>query len=106
MLTFRNPEGTRGVHCSEPFEDGESEIGGSQRGYSYCEANYIGETERALTQRLNEHQKDSSPVGHHMEYNNHELDSQNTRIVDRDSRWYHRGVREAIQIRSRPHPQT
>ena len=71
-----------------------------------CEASYIGETERAFRQRLKEHQKDSSPVGHHMEYNNHKVDTQNIRIVDRDSRWFQRGVREAIQIRSRsPTPQ-
>ena len=66
-----------------------------------CESSYIGETERALKQRLKELQKDSSPVGHHMGYNKHELDSQNIRIVDRDSRWFQRGVREAIEIRSR-----
>ena len=66
-----------------------------------CEASYIGETERTLKQRLKEHQKDSSPVGHHMGYNKHNVDSQNIRIVDRDSRWFQRGVREAIQIRSR-----
>ena len=66
-----------------------------------CEASYIGETERVLKQRLKEHQKDSSPVGHHMWYNKHKVDSQNIRIVDRDSRWFQRGVREAIQIRSR-----
>ena len=65
------------------------------------EASYIGETERALKQRLKEHQKDSSPVGHHMGYSKHKVDSQNIRIVDRDSRWFQRGVREAIQIRSR-----
>ena len=66
-----------------------------------CEASYIGETERALKQRLKEHQKDSSPVGHHMGYNKHKVDSQNIRIVDRDSRWFQGSVREAIQIRSR-----
>ena len=52
-------------------------------------------------ERLKEHQKDSSPVGHHMGYNKHTVDSLNNRIVDRDSRWFQRGVREAIQIRSR-----
>ena len=66
-----------------------------------CEASYIVETERALKQRLKEHLKDSSPVGHHMGYNKHKVDSQNIGIVDRDSRWFQRGVREAIQIRSR-----
>ena len=73
-----------------------------QRTCQDCEeASYIGETERALKQRLKEHLKDSSPVGHHMGYNKHKVDSQNIRIVDRDSRWFQRGVREAIQIRSR-----
>ena len=66
-----------------------------------CEASYIGETERALKQRLKEHQKDSSPVGHHMGYNKHKVDSQKIRIADSDSRWFQRGVREVIQIRSR-----
>ena len=66
-----------------------------------CEASYIGEMERTLKQRLKEHQKDSSPVGHHMGYNKNKVDSQNIRIVDRGSRWFQRGVREAIQIRSR-----
>ena len=66
-----------------------------------CEASYIGEMERTLKQRLKEHQKDSSPVGHHMGYNKNKVDSQNIRIVNRDSRWFQRGVREAIQIRSR-----
>ena len=50
---------------------------------------------------LKEHQKDSYQVGHHMGYNKHKLDSQNIGIVDRDSRWFQRRVREAIQIRSR-----
>ena len=66
-----------------------------------CEASYIGETERALKQRLKEHLKDSSPVGHHMWYNKHKVDSHNIRIADRDSGRFQRGVREAIQIRSR-----
>ena len=66
-----------------------------------CEASYIGETERALKQRLKGHQKDSSQVGHHMGYNKHKVDSQNIRIINRDSRWFQRGVREAIQIRCR-----
>ena len=66
-----------------------------------CEASYIGKTERAVKQRLKEHLKDSSPVGHRMGYNKHKVGSQNIRIVDRDSRWFQRGVREAIQIRSR-----
>ena len=65
-----------------------------------CEASYIRETERALKQRTKEHQKDSSPIGHHMGYTKHKVD-QNIRIVNSNSRWFQRGVRKAIQIRSR-----
>ena len=64
-----------------------------------CEASYIGKTELALKHILKEYQKDSSPVGHHMGYNKHKVDSQH--IIDCDSRWFQRGVREAIHIRSR-----
>ena len=35
--------------------------------------NYIGETERPLKKRLNEHHRDSSPVGHHLSYSGHHL---------------------------------
>ena len=34
-----------------------------------CHDCEVGETERTLKQRLKVHQKDSSPVGHHMGYN-------------------------------------
>ncbi len=68
---------------------------------SDCDAEYVGETERALKQRLKEHVKDSSPVGHHMGFHKHKLDAENIKIVDRESRWFQRGVREALHIRSR-----
>ena len=71
-----------------------------------CEASYIDEMERALKQRLKEHQKDSSPVGHHMGYNKHKVDSQNIRIVDRDSRWFQRGFREQSRYDPDPPPST
>ena len=66
-----------------------------------CDAQYIGETERALRHRLKEHHRDASPVGHHLGYNQHRLDSDNIKILDRESRWFERGVRESIQIRVR-----
>ena len=64
-----------------------------------CGADYVGETERPLHKRLSEHQRDSSPVGRHLAYNKHHLSEE--KILDRDSRWFQRGVREAIHIRSR-----
>ena len=44
---------------------------------------------------------DHEQMGQTCKNHKHELDSQNIRIVDRDSRWFQRGVREAIEIRSR-----
>ena len=41
VLTFGNLR-IRQLHCSEPFEDGESEIGGSQRGESYSSQDVKG----------------------------------------------------------------
>ena len=66
-----------------------------------CDAAYIGETERPFKKRLDEHKRDSSPVAIHMKDTGHHLDEDKNRIVDRDTRWFQRGVREAIHIRSR-----
>ena len=64
-----------------------------------CDHQYIGETERPLKKRLAEHQRDSSPVGHHLSYTGHRLSEE--KVLDRDSRWFQRGVREVIHIRNR-----
>ncbi len=51
-----------------------------------CDAQYVGETERALKHHLKEHSSDSSPVGHHMVFHQHKLDTDNIKILDRESR--------------------
>lgn len=66
-----------------------------------CRAEYIGETERALSRRLTEHKREASPVGQHMRQKRHRLDEDNIKVLDSESRWFQRGVREAIHIRSR-----
>ena len=66
-----------------------------------CDNQYIGETERPFKKRLSEPKRDSSPVGLHMKATGHHLAEDKTRILDRDDRWFQRGVREAIHIRSR-----
>ncbi|CAH1245983.1 Hypp7622 [Branchiostoma lanceolatum] len=65
-----------------------------------CDAQYVGETERALKKRLTEHKRDYSPVAQHMEAHKHKP-GQNVTILDRESRWFERGVKEAVYIRSR-----
>ena len=63
-----------------------------------CDKLYIGETERPLRKRLAEHRRESSPVGLHLLETGHKLAKE--KVLDRDARWFQRGVREAIHIRS------
>ena len=65
---------------------------------SDCECHYVGETERALRKRAKEHQRDSSPVGHHMRTRGHCFSEENIKILDTESDWFRRGVREAVYI--------
>ena len=65
---------------------------------SECGENNIGETERPLKKRLNEPRRESSPVGHHLCYSGHHLPEE--KVLDQDSRWFQRGVKEALHIRS------
>ncbi len=51
-----------------------------------CDAHYVGETEQILKHRIKEHSRDSSPVGrHHMDFHEHKLDTDNIKILDRES---------------------
>jgi hypothetical protein len=69
-----------------------------------CDKTYIGETERTLRARFAEHRRPStstSEVSNHIHRDcpGHKVDIANVKILSRDSRWYERGVREAIHIR-------
>ena len=88
-----------------------------------CNKTYVGETGRQLGVRLKEHQKDSekiaekkftramrksstteqhkSAITDHVAQENHLIDWEETKIIDRDSNPFTRKVREAIQIRKR-----
>ena len=63
-----------------------------------CEENYVGETERKLDKRVSEHLKHSSPFGQHLIENDHLLERDNIQVLDREPRWFQRGVKEAIYI--------
>ncbi len=65
---------------------------------SDCDASYVGETERSLKKRLKEHKRSSSPVGHHMIYNEHSFDPENVSVVHQEAGWFRRGIAEAIHI--------
>ena len=63
-----------------------------------CDASYVGETERKLSARFKEHHRSSSPVGQHMEYNQHKVTDSNVSVLHKESDWFRRGVAEAIHI--------
>ena len=63
-----------------------------------CPSHYVGETERSLKKRLQEHNRDTSPVAGHMKEHCHKFNPSEVKILDSDPRWFQRGVREAIYI--------
>ena len=63
-----------------------------------CDSSYVGETERRLKKRIQEHRRTSSPVGHHADYNTHTVDDFSVSILYKESDWFRRGVAEAIYI--------
>ena len=63
-----------------------------------CPSQYIGETARPLRKRTAEHHRDSSLVGAHMSSKRHKFTDSNITVLDQDSRWFQRGIKEAIYI--------
>ena len=70
-----------------------------------CTESYIGETERTLKTRFNEHKRPSSTSSEvsqhiHIESPGHHVDLEKVKILDRDSRYFERGIKEAVYIRA------
>ena len=66
-----------------------------------CEEFYIGETQQTVKARMKQHSKlANSSVLQHMKEKGHQFDPLSTvSIIDKESRWFERGVREAIYER-------
>ncbi len=70
-----------------------------------CSASYVGETKQALVSRLKQHQRAStnenqvSAVYKHISDTGHSFDDKDVVILDREQRWFERGVCEAIYER-------
>ena len=69
-----------------------------------CEASYIGETERSLKARFQEHRRPSSSTSEvskhlHTEQPGHSVQLDKVKILDVEPRWFERGVKEAIHIK-------
>jgi len=69
-----------------------------------CDASYVGETERSLKARFMEHRRPSSTgsevSGHlHSDQEGHDISIEDTKMLCVESKYFERGVKEAIQIR-------
>ena len=68
-----------------------------------CSEAYVGETKQSLKARLNQHRRPSSSeyqadsaIFEHSKTSGHQIDTEDVIILDREERWFERGVREAI----------
>ncbi len=66
-----------------------------------CDSGYVGETGRPL-KRIMEHQRDSLPVSQHANDSRHPVNYDQVKVLDRESGWFRRGVKEAIHILTSP----
>jgi len=71
-----------------------------------CEATYVGQTKRQLRTRIKEHknnikldQSKHSVISEHIIKFNHSIDWENTKILDRESKFYKRITSEMIHIK-------
>ena len=70
-----------------------------------CKESYIGETERSLKTRFLEHRRPSSSTSEvsqhiHIESPGHHVSLDEVKVLDREDKWFERGVKEAIYIRA------
>ncbi|KAJ8938837.1 hypothetical protein NQ318_019012 [Aromia moschata] len=71
-----------------------------------CGKNYIGQTGRSIQCRIKEHQghtrlgnTDKSAIAEHVHTNeNHKIDYENIRVLDKTTRYYPRIIRESLEI--------
>ncbi|KAJ8940451.1 hypothetical protein NQ318_007152 [Aromia moschata] len=71
-----------------------------------CGKSYIGQTERSIQCRIKEHQRhtrlgntDKSAIVEHVHTNeNHKIDYENIRMLDKTTRYYPRIIRESLDI--------
>ena len=70
-----------------------------------CPASYIGETKQALISRLKQHRRPStneaqeSAVYNHIQATGHQFDDKDVLILDKEDKWFERGVKEAVYER-------
>ncbi len=63
-----------------------------------CDSGYVGETSRPLKKRIMEYQRDSSPLSQHANDSGHPVNYDQVKVLDWESGWFRRGVKESIHI--------
>ncbi|KAM4585669.1 uncharacterized protein V3H82_004644 [Fundulus diaphanus] len=69
-----------------------------------CSDLYIGETKQPLHRRMAQHRRatssgQDSAVHQHLKDKGHSFEDQNVHILDKEDRWFERGVKEAIYVK-------
>ena len=69
-----------------------------------CDASYIGETERSLKTRFQEHRRPSTVTSEvsrhiHADHPEHDVSLEEAKVLTVEARWFERGVKEAVFIR-------
>ncbi len=64
--------------------------------------NKKGETSRLLKKTIMEDHRDSSPVSQHPNDSGHPVNYDQVKVLDRESGWFRRSVKEAIHILTSP----
>ena len=68
-----------------------------------CQDSYIGETKQPLHKPLYQHRRagsygNDSAVFTHLKESGHKFEDKNISILDKEQKWFERGVREAVHV--------
>lgn len=66
-----------------------------------CDIHYIREMERRATNRFHKCMVTKLPMAHHVHHYNHSISHQKCELLDRESNWHRRGIKETINIWAR-----
>ena len=85
-----------------PKEKTSNLVYGVTCGFPGCSESYVGETKQSLKARMSQHRRPStgdqydSAIYTHLEATGHSFKDKDVTILDKEERWFERGVKEAI----------
>ena len=95
------------VHVKDktPHEKRSHLVYGLKCPHSDCDSTYVGETQQAIKKRASQHRRPTpgdqpdSAIYSHLQESGHSFSDSDLVILDREDRWFERGVRESIYER-------